>query len=189
MHGICTVTVAFLYIILIFFLSSHILSLSLSLSLSLQPIISTTDNSHCQPHKPNTTTHITVTQHSQTPPPQPSIANHHHQNTDTSQNQTNPHIVTPQNQPKIKHRHTNIDRESIFGNLQLWVNWNGACGSVLVVLWLWIIACWSLIGDRGSWIGDWKGDFNQEGARERWFHHCHHCHYHMWINVGSVDQC
>ena len=119
---ICTVTVALLYIILILFLSPHILSSPDSFSLQL--IISAIDNPHCQPHEPSTTTHITATQHHQTLPLQPNTANHHNLN-------------TPQNQPKIKQTHTwshhkinqksntptptlghtNRDRESIFVNL------------------------------------------------------------------------
>ena len=84
------------YTFLIFFFSP--LTFSLPLSLSLQLIISATDNPHRQPHKPNTTTHITATQQRQTPPLQPSTANHHHHNTNT-----------PQNQPKLNkstHGHT-----------------------------------------------------------------------------------
>ena len=123
---ICIVIVALLYIILILFLSPHILSSPDSFSLQL--IISAIDNPHRQPHEPSTTTHITTTQHHQTLPLQPNTANHHHHHHNSD---------TPQNQPKIKQTHTrshhkinqksntptptlghtNRDRESIFVNL------------------------------------------------------------------------
>ena len=64
-------------------------------------------------------------------------ANDHHHNFDTPQNQSKikqTHTVTTQNQSKIKH--TNRDRKSIFVNLWLWVNWNGAW---IVDRYLWII--------------------------------------------------
>ena len=134
--------------------------------LSLQPIISTTDNPHRQPHRPSTTTtHITITQHHQTPPPQPSTTNHHHQH----------NMDTPQNQPKIKQTHTRAHHKNQSKSKRTHLGhtnrerererekereraflWTYGCeltrtmlvdhGSVLVVLWLWII-------DRWSWIG------------------------------------
>ena len=159
--------------------------------LSLQPIISTTDNPHRQPHRPSTTTtHITITQHHQTPPPQPSTTNHHHQH----------NMDTPQNQPKIKQTHTrahhknqskskrthlghtNREREH-FCELMA-VSWLERCLWIMD-RYLWCFDCGSLIVDRGS--VDWwlERRFQQEEARERRFHHRRHRR--MWIGVGGVD--
>ena len=76
----------------------------------------------------------------------------------------------------LTHRHTNRDRESIFVNLWVWVDWNGA---LIVDRCLWIIDWWSWIG--GSCIGDWRGDFITIAITA--------CGSVMWIDVGGVDRC
>ena len=72
------------------------------------------------------------------------------------------------------HPHPHSDRPTETERAVLWTCGCGSIGTVLVVLWLWIVACGSLIGDRGL---------------ERWFHHRRYRHRCMWIGAGSVDRC
>ena len=146
---ICTVTVTLLYIILVLFLSHHILSSPESLSLSLQLIILAPPQ-----HRPSTTTHIAATQHHQTPPPPttPTTTRTHHKINQKSNKSTHGH--TTKSIKNQTHPHPHKDTPTETKRAFLWTCGCGSIGMMLVVLWLWIVACGSLIGDRGSWIGE-----------------------------------
>jgi len=180
MHGYCCL----LYIILIFFLSPHILSLSLTLS--LQPIISATDQ--CNPKSPTTHRLSTATQRRQphidpllqTDPPPPTTTTttrtHHKINqksnkpthghtTKSTKNQTHPHSDSPTEVESSivaslwlwvhAWKSTGTSLDACGGDRSFWVDWNES---------LWIGACGSMlvtVRERG------RSDFNQEGERER----------------------
>ena len=141
---------SFLYIILIYFFSPHILSLSLTLS--LQPIIFVTNQ--CNPasptthrptiaNKPTTTTtqrHNKINQKSNKPT--------HGHTTKSTKNQIHPHSDSPtETESSIvaslwlwvcAWKSTGMSLNACGGDRSFWVNWNkslwiGACGGSVLV--------------------------------------------------------